>query len=246
MQAKIALQLWSVKEACELDFFGTLEKVAEMGYDGVEFAGYYGKSAHEIKAKLAELGLEVAGSHISKEQLEADLDNVILFEKELGNRHIVCPYADFETEEEWFEFSKQLQVITQTINEAGLALSYHNHAHELERLSNQTSLEMLLENVPGMNVELDTYWLEYAGVGVIPFIEKYQQRLPLVHIKDRSAKQKESTIIGEGVLDIQGYITAALNSGSEWLIIEQEAFEEDPLISVSRGRDYLASLLEEK
>ncbi len=97
-----------------------------------------------------------------------------------------------------------------------------------------------------MNVELDTYWLEYAGVGVIPFIEKYQQRLPLVHIKDRSAKQKESTIIGEGVLDIQGYITAALNSGSEWLIIEQEAFEEDPLISVSRGRDYLASLLEEK
>ncbi|MBK2001477.1 sugar phosphate isomerase/epimerase [Listeria ivanovii subsp. londoniensis] len=246
MQAKIALQLWSVKEACELDFFGTLEKVAEMGYDGVEFAGYYGKSAHEIKAKLAELGLEVAGSHISKEQLEADLDNVILHEKELGNRHIVCPYADFETEEEWLEFSKQLQVMTQTINDAGLSFSYHNHAHELERLSNQTNLEMLLENVPEMNAELDTYWLEYAGVGVIPFIEKYQQRIPLVHIKDRSAKQKESTIIGEGVLDIQGYITAALNSGSEWLIIEQEAFEEDPLISVSRGHDYLASLLEEK
>ncbi|EAE5404739.1 sugar phosphate isomerase/epimerase, partial [Listeria monocytogenes] len=63
MKAKIALQLWSVKEACEDDFFGTLEKVAEMGYDGVEFAGYYGKSASEIKAKLAELGLEVAGSH---------------------------------------------------------------------------------------------------------------------------------------------------------------------------------------
>ncbi|OSF25063.1 sugar phosphate isomerase, partial [Salmonella enterica subsp. enterica serovar Agona] len=101
MKAKIALQLWSVKEACEDDFFGTLEKVAEMGYDGVEFAGYYGKSASEIKAKLAELGLEVAGSHISKEQLEEDLENVILFERELGNEYIICPYADFKTKQEW-------------------------------------------------------------------------------------------------------------------------------------------------
>ncbi|MBC1586872.1 sugar phosphate isomerase/epimerase family protein [Listeria seeligeri] len=246
MQAKIALQLWSVKEACEMDFFGTLEEVAKMGYEGIEFAGYYGKSANEIKTKLAELGLEIAGSHISKEQLEADLDNVISFEKELGNQHIVCPYADFETEQEWFDFTSSLSAITQTINEAGLEFSYHNHAHELERISNQTTLEMLLENVLEMNAELDTYWLEYAGVGVIPFIEKYHGRLPLVHIKDMSAKSKESTIIGEGVLNIQGYITAALNSGSKWLIVEQEAFSEEPLVSVSKGRDYLASLLEGK
>lgn len=246
MKAKIALQLWSVKEACEDDFFGTLEKVAEMGYDGVEFAGYYGKSASEIKTKLAELGLEVAGSHISKEMLEAELEDVIVFERELGNKFIICPYADFETKQEWLSFAEKLREITKTIQQAGMQFGYHNHAHELEKVDDTIILENLLGNVPEMIAELDTYWIEYAGVGVIPFIEKYRNRVPLVHIKDKSKTSKESTIIGEGILDISGYVKTAIASGTKWLIIEQEAFEEDPLTSVAKGYTYLANVLEGK
>ncbi|WP_279512409.1 sugar phosphate isomerase/epimerase family protein [Listeria welshimeri] len=246
MKAKIALQLWSVKEACEDDFFGTLEKVAEMGYDGVEFAGYYGKSASEIKTKLAELGLEVAGSHISKEMLEAELEDVIVFERELGNKFIICLYADFETKQEWLSFAEKLREITKTIQQAGMQFGYHNHAHELEKVDDAIILENLLGNVPEMIAELDTYWIEYAGVGVIPFIEKYRNRVPLVHIKDKSKTSKESTIIGEGILDISGYVKTAIASGTKWLIIEQEAFEEDPLTSVAKGYTYLANVLEGK
>ncbi|CAK21596.1 sugar phosphate isomerase/epimerase [Listeria welshimeri] len=246
MKAKIALQLWSVKEACEDDFFGTLEKVAEMGYDGVEFAGYYGKSASEIKTKLAELGLEVAGSHISKEMLEAELEDVIVFERELGNKFIICPYADFETKQEWLSFAEKLREIAKTIQQAGMQFGYHNHAHELEKVDDAIILENLLGNVPEMIAELDTYWIEYAGVGVIPFIEKYRNRVPLVHIKDKSKTSKESTIIGEGILDISGYVKTAIASGTKWLIIEQEAFEEDPLTSVAKGYTYLANVLEGK
>ncbi|MBF2638555.1 sugar phosphate isomerase/epimerase [Listeria welshimeri] len=246
MKAKIALQLWSVKEACEDDFFGTLEKVAEMGYDGVEFAGYYGKSASEIKTKLAELGLEVAGSHISKEMLEAKLEDVIVFERELGNKFIICPYADFETKQEWLSFAEKLREIAKTIQQAGMQFGYHNHAHELEKVDDAIILENLLGNVPEMIAELDTYWIEYAGVGVIPFIEKYRNRVPLVHIKDKSKMSKESTIIGEGILDISGYVKTAIASGTKWLIIEQEAFEEDPLTSVAKGYTYLANVLEGK
>ncbi|MBC2268482.1 sugar phosphate isomerase/epimerase family protein [Listeria farberi] len=246
MKAKIALQLWSVKEACEDDFFGTLEKVAKMGYDGVEFAGYYGKSASEIKAKLAGLGLEVAGSHISKEQLEADLDKVILFERELGNKYIICPYADFKTKEGWLEFGEELRKITKTIRQTGMHFGYHNHAHELDKLDGEIILDDLLKNVPEMVAELDTYWIEYAGVGVIPFIEKYRNRVPLIHIKDKSKMNKESTIIGEGVLDVPGFVKTALESGTKWLIIEQEAFTQDPLTSVAKGYTYLANVLEEK
>ncbi|MBC1454854.1 sugar phosphate isomerase/epimerase [Listeria welshimeri] len=246
MKPKIALQLWSVKEACEDDFFGTLEKVAEMGYDGVEFAGYYGKSPSEIKTKLAELGLEVAGSHISKEMLEAELEDVIVFERELGNKFIICPYADFETKQEWLSFAEKLREIAKTIQQAGMQFGYHNHAHELEKVDDAIILENLLGNVPEMIAELDTYWIEYAGVGVIPFIEKYRNRVPLVHIKDKSKTSKESTIIGEGILDISGYVKTAIASGTKWLIIEQEAFEEDPLTSVAKGYTYLANVLEGK
>lgn len=74
MTTPIAIQLWSVQDACQEDFFGTLEHLAEMGYDGVEFAGYYGRSAADLKAKLAELGLGIAGSHIPYERLRDELD----------------------------------------------------------------------------------------------------------------------------------------------------------------------------
>ncbi|HAC0960403.1 TPA_asm: sugar phosphate isomerase/epimerase, partial [Listeria monocytogenes] len=106
-------------------------------------------------------------------------------------------------------------------------------------------LDSLLKNVPEMVAELDTYWIEYAGIGVIPFIEKYRNRVPLIHIKDKSRANKESTIIGEGVLDVPGFVKTALHSGTKWLIIEQEAFTQDPLTSVAKGYTYLANVLEE-
>ena len=59
----IALQLYSIRHDCEKDLPGTLEAVAKMGYDGVEFAGYYGRSAGELRKLLDDLGLRVAGTH---------------------------------------------------------------------------------------------------------------------------------------------------------------------------------------
>ncbi|MCH3133244.1 sugar phosphate isomerase/epimerase, partial [Listeria monocytogenes] len=78
----------------------------------------------------AELGLEVAGSHISKDQLEVDLENVILFARELGNEYIICPYADFKTKQDWLAFSEKLLEITKTVQQAGMHFGYHYHAHE--------------------------------------------------------------------------------------------------------------------
>lgn len=77
--AKIGLQLYSVKERCAEDFFGTLDEVAKSGYDGVEFAGYYDKTSQELNRKLKDIGLAAAGSHISIEQLEQSLDEIIEF-----------------------------------------------------------------------------------------------------------------------------------------------------------------------
>lgn len=81
MTLPIALQLWSVKEVAAIDFFGTLEKVAQMGYDGVEFAGYYGKNASEIKSVLNKLGLKIAGAHVSADQIIHHIDEVIASKK---------------------------------------------------------------------------------------------------------------------------------------------------------------------
>ncbi|MBC1417576.1 sugar phosphate isomerase/epimerase [Listeria fleischmannii] len=231
---KIGLQMWSVKEASEHDFFGTLEEVAKMGYDGVEFAGYYDVQAPDLKAKLEELNLEVAGSHIPLERLLSDLDAVIKYEKTLGNRHIVCPYADFKSEAEWGDLAHKFEQIAEKVTEAGMTFSYHNHAHEFRTIEDEYILDFLLKKAPHVSLELDTYWAEFAGVSAPEYMKKYKNRMPLIHLKDRLGD--ESTEIGSGNLDIQSFIHAARENGTEWLIIEQEAFQKfEPLESVKIG-----------
>lgn len=244
MAKPIALQLWSVQDACQKDFFGTLEQVAEMGYDGVEFAGYYGKSAAELNAKLAELGLAVAGSHIPYEDFRDKLDAVIAFERELGNEYLICPWADFETEAEWLEFAKTLRIIAEKVRAAGLHFVYHNHAHEFEKLGNDYILDVLLAGVYGLEVELDTYWVHHAGVDVVTYMQRWADRMPLVHLKDMKRDPVESTEIGNGVLAIKRFAELAEQSGVKWLVIEQEAFDKDPLESVKIGLLNLRKLVE--
>ena len=52
MKLPVAAQVYSVREQAEADFGGTMQQLADMGYDGVELAGLYGKSAGEIRACL--------------------------------------------------------------------------------------------------------------------------------------------------------------------------------------------------
>lgn len=245
MKMPIALQLWSVKEEAEQNFFGTLEKVASMGYDGVEFAGYYGKSAQEIKAKLKELGLKIAGSHISMEDILQNTDKVIEFEQELGNKYIVCPWANFPTIEEWNDFAEKMQKTGVKIAAAGLSLLYHNHNHEFARNDDEFILDRLFKAVPAgyLNAELDTYWLEYAGINAIDYLDKWKDRTPLIHVKDLDASKRESTEVGNGSLNIKGIVEKAYENGTEWLIVEQEAFTQPPLASVEIGLQNLQTIV---
>lgn len=231
MKMPIALQLWSVKEDVEKDFYKTLEKVASMGYDGVEFAGYYGKNAKELKAKLNELRLKVAGSHISMEEILQDTDKVIEFEQELGNKYIVCPWASFNTTQDWDEFAEKMQQAGQMIAAAGMSLLYHNHNHELIKNEGVFILDRLLEAVPAscLNAELDTYWLEYAGVNSVDYLDKWKGRTPHIHVKDMDLNKRKSTEIGNGSIDIKAIVKKAYENGIEWLIVEQEAFTKPPL-----------------
>ncbi|MFD2615899.1 sugar phosphate isomerase/epimerase family protein [Terrilactibacillus laevilacticus] len=239
----VALQLWSVKDVCEKDFFGTLEKVSEMGYDGIEFAGYYNESAQNIKEKCTELGLQIVASHIPAEKILNDLDNVISFEKELGNNYIVCPYASYDTKDEWKSFASKLNVACKKIEDAGMTLVYHNHHHEFHKLEDTYILDYLLEMVPHLKAELDTYWIQYAGVDVVSYMSQYDNRTPFIHLKDMKKEPMESTEIGKGVLDITRFVKQAENQGVEWLIIEQEAFTKPSLESVEIGLINLKQLI---
>lgn len=227
MKPLISLQLWSVQDACQENFEEVLTKVKEYGYDGVEFAGYYGRSAEEIKKTLAELSLKGSGAHISFESLRDDFEKTINFEKEIGNQAVIVPYMGADSLEEWTEKNLALKEIAKKVNSEGLVLGYHNHAHEIMDIPDVNILEKMVEMIPDIQLEVDTYWLSYAGVDVLAWLKKYQKNIKWLHLKDMlvTGEEKESTEIGQGILPIESYLNWAKNANLEWVVIEQEAFQ---------------------
>ena len=122
MEPKIALQLWSIKEDCEKDFRNTLREVKKAGYAGVEFAGYHGHSATEVRDLLNELDLAVAASHVPYEKLVDDFDATVAFEKAIGNTRIVIPYATFPDKKGWEDFAATLKTLLPTLHAAGFTV----------------------------------------------------------------------------------------------------------------------------
>lgn len=249
MKANIALQLWSIQDMMRQDFWGTLEQVKDMGYDGVEFAGYEGAQAEELADFLKKIDLKVAGSHIGYEELENRLEEVIAFEKTIGNQRIICPYASFETLEEWQAFFGKMAVVQKRLAEVGMTLIYHNHSHEFTEIPTVSILDEMIQAVPNMQLEVDTYWVQHAGEQVIPWLENHRDVIALLHIKDMriiNNGEKESTEITAGILPIRSYVEWAKSVELSWLVVEQEAFQAlTPMESAAKNVQALRTIVEE-
>jgi sugar phosphate isomerase/epimerase len=232
---KIGLQLYTIREITEKDFFGALRRVAQIGYDGVEFAGYHGAAADDLKSLLDDTGLEAAGAHIGVDVAEKDLPNQIAYASAIGCPALVVPgfwgvdynRATFERMADLFNRAGE------RCRAAGLRFLYHIHGHEFVDIGGQTGMDLLFERTDPALVafEPDTYWVEHAGVNAVEFAARYGARCPYFHLKDtRSREPFRDTEIGDGVIDIAGVIRAAPQA--EWLIVEQEAFDRPHMESI--------------
>lgn len=234
MDLPVALELYTLRNELKDDFLGTLEKVAEIGYKGVEFAGYGGLSANELKKHLDRLGLVPTGSHVGIDLLKDKLDEVIEYSIEIGNKYIVCPWNKYETKDDFISTAKLLNDIGKKCKEKGLVLCYHNHNHEFQLFDGKYGLDLLYENTDSdlVKAEIDTYWVEYAGVNPVDYIRKYSGRLPLVHLKDMEKGTRDFAEIGNGTMNIKEIIEASKKAGAEWFIVEQDVCKRPPLESV--------------
>lgn len=245
-QLKIALQLWSIQEECAKDFPNTLRKVAEMGYEGVEFAGYYGMPAEELKVLLDELKLEVAGSHIPYEKLKDNFEETLEYERIIGNSRLVIPYMQAETLEEWQAFFASLAEIQESIDPTEFKLLYHNHAHEFTTIEGVDIVSQMAQANPQLKLEVDTYWVSFAGLDTISWLDTHAEQVELLHIKEMHEIEGgfESTEVGSGILPIADYVAFAEAQQLEWLIIEQEAFQSlTPMESASENYTNLKAIL---
>ena len=242
----IALQLYSIRDVCAQDLPGTLKAVADMGYEGVEFAGYHGYDAPALRSMLDDLGLKVAGTHLSLASLQGDaFESTVAFNRTLGNRFLIVPGLPPEcrnSAEAWKRTAEAFTEIAARLAPHDMATGYHNHNHEFTPQDGQIPFELFFDGTPtAVVMQSDSGNAWEAGVDICPYIEKYAGRSRTVHLKE-SSKAGEA-LVGEGDTDWEALFTLCETvGGTEWYIVEQETYPVPPLDAVRKCLDNLKAM----
>ncbi len=246
----IALQLYTLRELTSGDFTGALEQVSAMGYPAVEFAGYGGMDAPSLKSLLERLDLGPGGSHVGYSQLSSGLDDVISFNRAIGNTFVTCPSMPGEFRERgaagFMEFGELLNPIGEKCRAAGITLSYHNHAFEFERENGRPLLDHLFDAADPsfVKAQVDVFWVRKGGDDPAAFIARHRDRIASLHMKDMTGDSDATFApVGAGVMDMRGIVRAGLDAGVEWYIVEQDRTKRPPLEAVKISLDNLKNLL---
>ncbi|OBZ09423.1 sugar phosphate isomerase/epimerase [Bacillus sp. FJAT-26390] len=246
----VGLQLYTLRDATAQDFEGTLRKVAAMGYEGVEFAGYGDIKAEAMRDLLQELNLKAIGSHIGLHLLEGNLEEEIAYLQTIGAKYAICPWlpADARDTEAWRGHLVKFEEYGKRFREAGITFAYHNHEFEFEvEIDGQIVFDALYERIAPqyLQVEMDIGWVQYSGVDPLAYIAKYAGRLPLLHLKDfrggEKGQQIDTVELGRGDLPLLPIIEAASQASVEWIIVEQDTCANPPLEAVAESMEWLKS-----
>ncbi len=230
---KIALQMYSVRDGIsdQETLFNALEKVRDLGYEGVEFAGCFGADPAALKAKLQELGLTAVGCHETVNITPEKMDEMVAFYQKAGVQTIACAYAPTGTAQEVEDLCGRLSMLKEKAEKAGMNVAYHNHAHEFKPINGELPIDRIAACCP---MELDSYWSFIAGEKNGEYIRNHKDKIGLLHLKDGSA-DGHPCAIGEGVVNIQEVLDAAKDIGLEWIIVENDNPVPDGLSDVGRS-----------
>ncbi len=270
MKLPIAIQLYSVRDDMEKDFEGTVKKIKELGYEGVEFAGLFGKSGSEVKKLCDELELVPVSAHVPYYDMLENPEEVLKDYQDLGCKYVVVPYLTEECRpgtDGWASTVEGIRKIGEAAKKMGIQLLYHNHDFEFLKIDGKYALDILYDTVPAdlLKTEIDTCWVNVGGEEPAAYVEKYTGRAPIVHLKDFSGSkgngplykligieeetaETESTFefrpVGSGVQDWKKIIASAEKAGAEWVIVEQDdpSMGKTPMECAAMSIAYLKTL----
>lgn len=238
---KTALQLHTVRKLIAKDFWGTCQKIADLGYQGVELTDTRALlDATDLQTRLMRMGLIPVGVHVDLEPLESELDMVLEYYRKAGINQIVCPWLPEnrrETAAAWMAMGRQLSAIGQQCRDRGFVFSYHNHAFEFAKFDGVYGLDLLLghSDPQYLKWELDTYWVQFGGENPVAYMQRHAERISLLHVKDMAAgPDRKFAPVGAGVLDWRAIIAAANQAGIDWLIVEQDDCYNTPPLEVAQ------------
>jgi sugar phosphate isomerase/epimerase len=238
----VGLQLYTIRSVMETDFRGAMEQVAKIGYDEVEFAGYYDRTPDEIGALLDELGLAAPATHVPLQRIRKAPDEVIQTAKTIGHQYVVCPYlaeSERTSLDDYRQRAKGFSAFGERCTEAGVQFAYHNHDFEFTEMDGTLPYDVLLSETDPEHVkmELDLYWIVEAGYDPLTYIEKNPARYPLCHVKDRGP-DGGMVSVGAGTIDFASIFRKAQ---FEHYFVEHDN-PENPMQSIETSHRTLSQL----
>ncbi|MDR0669675.1 MAG: sugar phosphate isomerase/epimerase [Treponema sp.] len=232
----ISLQLYSIKEDIKENFAGALELVQKAGYQGVEFAGYFGNSPARMKALLDGCHLKAVSTHLGLPRLREALDEEIAVAKTLGYRLLVCPGISADSAEGYANDARLLEECAQKAAKEGIIVGYHNHSHEFATYGGKYAQDIILENAPTVKFQPDLFWIAVGGVDPLSYLEPLARagRICAVHAKELARTGKENVYVGEGKIDFTGVAKLCPPDQYPW-IIEQEEYHSSHVDGISKS-----------
>jgi sugar phosphate isomerase/epimerase len=245
LSGPLGVQLYTLRTEMERDVGETLARVAEIGYEEVEFAGYFGHSPAEIRGFLAETGLRAPSAHVALDLVEEAWPATLEAAATVGHEFVVVPWIPESRRaslDDWRAIADRLTRAAAEARAAGLRFAYHNHDFEFRQLEGRTPMDVFLEVADPdlVQVELDVFWIVQAGGDPIAFIDRWPGRIPLVHVKDRTADGR-MTEVGSGAIDWAEIFGLRERAGIRHYFVEHDEPEE-PTKSVEASFRYLSRL----
>lgn len=223
----IGVQLYTVRDQLQSNFEGTLERVAEIGYNEFEFAGYYDHSPAQVRSILDRLDVTAPSAHLGLNLFRGDLERLMGDAQVMGHQYLVVPSANGRTAEGWRELATEFNRIGEVVRRAGMYFGYHNHAAEFEDLGGGvTAYDILLrETDPALvSMELDLYWAVRGGQEPVAMFAANPGRYRLFHVKDMTDRAGSQAMapVGEGELDFASIFANAEQAGADHYFVEHD------------------------
>ena len=198
-KAPLGLQLYTVRDLMASDLAATLELVVDIGYQEVEFAGYFDRAPVDIRRHIERVGLSAPAAHVQYTDFSDDAGRVTGAAAEAGHRYLVVPSIakDQRSLDDYRRHCDNFNHWGEACKAAGLQFAYHNHVFEFEVTDGEIPYELLLaETDPNLvKMELDLCWARAGNADVVAYFEKWPGRFPLLHLKDYDGSDAD---IGDG------------------------------------------------
>ena len=241
---RIGIQLYTVRDHMAVDLNNTLQGIAAIGYQEVEFAGYFDHSPEEIRTILSGEGLASPSTHIPLKFIQNSPNQIIDTALTIGHEYIVMPWI-MPHQRSLYKYKEYIELFNkfgEQCQRVGLKFAYHNHDFEFEVIEGIRPMDLLLEGTDTnlVSFELDLYWIIKAGADPLEYIKKYPNRFPLWHIKDMG-NDGSMRDVGEGIIDFEEIFKLKELSGLKHYYVEHDN-PPDSLMTAANSFDALLKL----